>query len=167
MRKTNAALAAAAAAVLATGAGWSAASASPASQAASGTEHFYLMTTQPSASKYTVIASGVFTGGRYRHLRQHGRQGQAARRHLQDHHSGQIHIVVQKVNSKTCLAQFKGTASFTIGSGTGAYKGISGSGKATVAALEIAKRNAKGQCNPNATPVVNEQTITATAHVKL
>ncbi len=167
MRKTNAALAAAAAAVLATGAGWSAASASPASQAASGTEHFYLMTTQPSASKYTVIASGVFTGGGTDSSGNTVDKVKLPGGTFKISHSGQIHIVVQKVNSKTCLAQFKGTASFTIGSGTGAYKGISGSGKATVAALEIAKRNAKGQCNPNATPVVNEQTITATAHVKL
>ena len=50
-------------ATLVSGAGLAAASASPASPAASGTEHFYLMTTQPSASRYSVIATGLFTAG--------------------------------------------------------------------------------------------------------
>jgi hypothetical protein len=55
---------------------------------------------------------------------------------------------------------------FKVGGGTGAYQ-ISGSGTAVISALAIARRNSKGQCNPNANPVVNQQTITARAHVRL
>jgi len=167
MRKTTAAIAAAATAVLATGAGLGVASASQASPAASGTEHFYLMTTQPSASRYTVIASGVFTAGGTDISGNTTDKLNLPGGTIKIHHSGRIHILVQKFDAKTCLAHFKGTATFTVGGGSGAYKGISGSGKATVNVLEIAKRNSKGQCNPNAAPKVNEQTITATARVKL
>jgi hypothetical protein len=149
------------------GAGLASASASTGTTAASGAEHFYLMTTQPSASKYTIIASGVFTtygtdtsGNSTDTARVQGGS-------FKIHHGGNIRILKQSVNPRTCLAQFVAEGSFTLGNGTGAYKKLSGSGKAVITDLGIAPRTKKGTCNLNANPVVNEETITATAHVSL
>jgi hypothetical protein len=168
MRKTIAALiGTAATATMISGAGLAAASTRPASPAVSGTEHFYLMTTQPTASKYSVIATGVFTAGGVDVSGNTTDKVDLPGGTFKIHHGGPVHVVKEKLNRKTCLADFEGTASFTVANGTGAYKGISGSGKAVISELEIARRNSRGACNLNATPVVNEQTITAKAHVKL
>ncbi|HEY5357762.1 MAG TPA: hypothetical protein VIJ82_08730 [Streptosporangiaceae bacterium] len=168
MRKTIAALiGTATAATMISGAGLAAASTAAGSPAKSGTEHLYLMTTQPSASRYSVIATGVFTAG-----------GVDISGNVTDtikfrggtfkvHHGGPSHVVRQRLNRKTCLFEFEVISGFKVGGGTGAYKGISGSGKAVISALAIARRNSKGQCNPNANPVVNQQTITAKGHIKL
>jgi hypothetical protein len=148
------------------GAGLASASTSAAARS-SGTEHFYLMTTQPSGSRYSIIATGVFTtggldisGGTTDTVRVKGGT-------FKIHHGGAVHVIKEELNSRTCLAQFEGTGRFTLGGGTGAYKKLSGSGKALVSDLSIFPRNSKGVCNPNANAVVNEQTITATAHVRL
>jgi len=140
-----------------------AASASP---AASGTEHFSLMTTQPSASKYAIIASGVFTAGGVDVSGSSTDTAKFANGTFKIHHGGKFKIVKEQLNPKTCLELFVAKVKFTLGGGTGAYKDLSGSGNATINELAIGSRS-KGQCNPNANPVHNEETITATAHVKL
>jgi hypothetical protein len=81
-------------------------------------------------------------------------------------HGSAVHILKEKLNPQTCLLQFAATAKFKLEDGTRAYKGISGSGKALISGLGIARRS-HGQCNPNANPLVSEQTITATGHVHL
>jgi hypothetical protein len=142
------------------------ASASSAASSATRTEHFYLMTTQNSSSKYVVIATGAFTA--------HGTDISGNTTDtvkltgggFKITHSGRIHITKEQLNPKTCFAVFSGTAHFTVGSGKGAYKGISGSGKATINEMAIFAKS-KGKCNSNANPVANEQTITGTAHIKL
>ena len=167
MRKTIAVLASAAAAtMLVGGLGLASASARTAGPAVSGTEHFYLMTTQPSASKYAVIATGVFTAGGTDISGNTTDLVRLPGGTFKVHHGGALHIVKQQLNQKTCLAVFEATASLTVGNGTGKYKGISGSGKAVINEMIIARRT-KGACNPNATPLVNEQTITAKATVHL
>jgi hypothetical protein len=164
MRKTIAVLAVTAGATaLLTGAGLAAASASP---AASGTEHFSLMTTQPSASKYTIIASGVFTAGGVDTSGSSTDTAKFANGTFKIHHGGKVKVVKEQLNPRTCLELAIIKVKFTLGGGTGAYKGLSGSGTATINVLAIGSRS-KGQCNPNANPLHNEQTITATAHVKL
>jgi len=167
MRKTIAALiGATTTATMITGAGLAAASARPASPAKSGTEHLALMTTLPSTSKYTVIASGLFTAGGVDISGNTTDLVKLSDGTFKVHHGGALHIVKQQLNRKTCLAVFEATASLTLSGGTGAYKGISGSGKAVINSQFIARRS-KGACNPNLTPTVVEQTINATAHVKL
>ncbi len=165
MRRSIAAFAATAGAVvLVTGVGLAAASASPAGT--SGTEHLYLMTTQPSGAKSELIASGVFTA--------YGTDiagSTVDTAHLTGgtfkitHNSG-FKILKESVNAKTCFAVFEAKTKFTLGSGTGAYKGISGSGTAIITELEITAKS-KGKCNPNVNPVANEETITGTGHVSL
>lgn len=147
-------------------AGPASASTRPASPAVSGTEHFYLMTTQPSTSRYTIIATGVFTVG--------GTDRSGSKADLirlpggtfKIQHGGPFHIVKQQLNQKTCLGRLEATARFTVGNGTGAYRRISGSGKAVISSMFIARRS-KGACNPNLNPLVLEQTITAKAHIRL
>jgi hypothetical protein len=152
--------------VAAAGAWAGVANAAPASPAASGTEHFNLMTTQPSASKYVIIAAGVFTAGGTDTSTNTTDVARFANGSFKIHHGGPLNIIKHQVNQKTCLAMFEAKQAFTLGNGTGAYKGISGSGKATITILAVAPRS-KGQCNLNANPLTNEQTVVATAHVKL
>jgi hypothetical protein len=168
MRKTNAALASGAAvAMLASGVGLASASARPAGPAASGTEHIYLMTTQPSESRYSVIMTGVFTAGGTDVSGSKVDKIELPGGTFKINHSGPFHVLKEQVNRTTCLAVFEATATATIGHGTGRYAGISGTAKALVNETFIARRNSKGACNPNANPSVVEQTITAKAHVKL
>jgi hypothetical protein len=148
------------------GAGLAAASVRPAAPPKSGTEHFYLMTTQPSASRYSIITTGVFTaggtdiaGGTTDTVKLPGGA-------FKVNHGGQPHLIKQQVNPATCLAVFEATVKITLGGGTGKYARISGSGVATINDLAIAGRTKKGACNFNANPVVNQETITAKAQVK-
>jgi hypothetical protein len=149
------------------GAGLASASTSAPALSAAGTEHFYLMTTQPSASRYTIIATGVFTTGGVDISGSKTDTASVKGGTFKIHHGTAFKIIKEEVNAKTCLAQFEASVSFTLGNGTGAYKKLSGSGKALINEMAIFARNAKGVCNPNANPLQNEQTITATAHVRL
>jgi hypothetical protein len=153
--------------VAAAGGAWAGvANAATAHPAASGTEHFNLMTTEPSNAKYVIIASGVFTAGGIDTSGSTTDVARFANGSFKVHHGGALHIIKMHANLKTCLAVFEGRAPITLSNGTGAYKGLSGSGTATINELEIGSRS-HGQCNFNANPLTNEQTITATAHVKL
>jgi len=138
----------------------------PADTASSGTEQFYLMTTLPGGSRYQVIATGLFTaagidisGNTTDTVRLPGGS-------FKINHGGPFHIIKESLNPKTCVGVFEATGGFTVGGGTGKYKGISGSGKATISDLFLAPRT-KGTCNVNATPVANQETITGKASVRL
>jgi hypothetical protein len=167
LSRTLAAAGAVAIAAALCGAGLASASTGAAAPKHAGTEHLYLMTTQPSGSRYSIIATGVFTTGG---VDISGNSTDTARVKggtFKVHHGGKFHIIKQQVNAKTCLARFEARTSFTLGGGTGAYKKLSGSGTALLNELAILPRNSKGVCNPNGNAVVNEQTITATGHVRL
>ena len=143
----------AAAAMLAGGAGLASASARPASSAISGTEHFSLMTTQPTAARFTIIATGVFTAGGTDISSQTTDLIKLPGGTFKVHHGGRIHILKEQLNRRTCLAVFEARAGLTLGGGTGKYKGISGSGTALISQTFIARRS-HGACNPNSTPSV-------------
>ena len=151
-------------AVVAAASGAGVAAASATRSASSGTEHFYLMTTQPTAAKYEIIATGVFTASGTDVSGAKSDTVKLAKGSFKVNHSGPFHIIKQQVNPKTCFAVFEARASIRLSGGTGAYKGISGSGSATITDIAIGPKS-KGKCNFNATPVANEETITATAHV--
>jgi hypothetical protein len=57
-------------------------------------------------------------------------------------------------------------ARITIGGGTGAYRRIRGFGKALINELGIFPRT-RGKCNFNRNALTNQQTIRATAHIRL
>jgi hypothetical protein len=153
--------------ITATGGVWAGvASAATTSRATSGTEHLYLMTTEPSAAKSELIATGVFTTNGTDVAGSTVDTAHVTGGTFKITHKSGFKIVKEMLNSKTCFAVFEATTKFTLGGGTGAYKGLSGSGKATINITEITAKK-KGKCNPNVNPVANEQTITGTATVKL
>lgn len=149
------------------GVGVATASTLPAAAASSGTEHFYLMTTEPSAARYEVLANGLFTaggtdiaGGTVDTLKLTGGS-------FKVNHGGAVKVLKEQVNPKTCFSLFEVESKITLGGGTGRYAHISGSGSALIVDMGIAARTHKGACNLNANPTANEETITATAKVKL
>ena len=160
------AAAAIAVAAAASGAGLAAASTTATASATSGTEHFYLMTTQPTAAKYEIIATGVFTASGTDISGSKSDTVKLAKGSFKINHNGPLHIIKQQVNPKTCFAVFEARAGISLSGGTGAYKAISGAGSATITDIAIAPKS-KGKCNLNANPLGNEETITATTHVKV
>lgn len=157
----------AAAAMLASGAGFAAAaSASPASSVIKGSEHFALMTTQPSASRYVVIATGLFTAGGVDIAGATTDTVKFPTGTFSVHH-GTGHVVRQSLNPLTCLASVVTKVSLTINDGTGQYTGITGSGSAVVTSLAVLTRNASHQCDQTANPQILEQTISANAHIRI
>lgn len=164
MRKiiTSAAVAAAAAALLG-GTGMAAASSHA---TASGTEHFQLMSTSGTSNKSSVIAYGVFTAGGVDTSGAHNTDTLT----FANGSFKLVHKITggsQHFNTKTCLLTGTQTATYTLGSGTGAYARISGSGKATVNILGIAARNSNGQCSQSLPPVAFHLLINASGPVTL
>jgi hypothetical protein len=160
-------VATAAATMIASGAGFAVASTGAAQRSASsGTEHFYLMSTRANASRYVVIATGKFTAGGVDVAGATADTVRLAAGTFKVSHSSAGTIIKDQSNPKTCWADFVVTTKITLGHGTRAYKGISGSGKATISAIQIA-RKIKGACSATATPLFSEETITATVHVHL
>ena len=160
---TSAAIAAAAVALLG-GTGIAAASSH---SAATSTEHFQLMSTSGTSNKSSVIAYGAaFTAGGVDVSGAHNTD-------TVTFPNGSFKLVhkttggSQHLNSKTCLLTVTQTATYTLGNGTGAYAGISGSGKATLNILGIAARNSKGTCSQTLPPVAFHLVINASGPVTL
>jgi hypothetical protein len=131
----------------------------------SGSEKFYAMTTSPTSSRYSAIATGVFTAGGFDDS---GRTADTL------HFPGGTFRVnhgathgTQVLNPRTCLFTARQKGAYTISGGTGRYAGISGSGTAVISILGVGARNSKGQCSQNLTPVAWQQVISGKGHVKL
>jgi hypothetical protein len=135
-------------------------------RAVSGTENFQLMTTSATATKIPVIAYGVFTAAGVDH------EDTSPNVDTLVFANGSFKInhskvpVTEKFNPKTCLLQASGTGKVTLFGGTGAYKGISGTPKATLSVLGIAAKS-KGKCSMTKPPVAFQQIIKASGKVKL
>jgi hypothetical protein len=145
------------------GAGLAAASVRPAAPPKSGTEHFYLMTTQPASSTFAVIVTGAFTVGGTDIAGNTTDTVKLPGGTFKVNHGGPMHVIKQQLNPATCIEVFEGTVKITVGGGTGKYAKIAGSGSATINVMGIASRTKRGACDFNANPAVNEETITATA----
>ncbi len=147
------------------GAGLAAASASTTARpAASGTEHFQIMTTSASSRKQTIIATGLFTAGGV------------------DHSGNSVDKVVfpggsftikhsagkgpQTFDPKTCLLTLSLHGTYVAGHGTGKYKGISGHGKYQLSILSVFARSG-GKCSQSKPPAAWEQIIKASGPVSL
>jgi hypothetical protein len=72
-----------------------------------------------------------------------------------------------KVNPATCFFTFTGGGKFTVSGGTGAYRGISGSGKVVLSIVGILGSTKIGACSQNGKPVAWQQTYPGTARIKL
>ena len=169
MRKLlTVAVTAAAAAVLASGTGLAVAAThhdAPARPAASGTEHFQLMSDNNS-NRDALVASGAFTAGGV------DIQGKG-NVDLVKLPGGTFKIThrqtggTQHFNPRTCLMVIKQTAGYMLSDGTGRYAGISGSGTATVNGIGVGGRNHQGRCRQNAAPQAFELVINASGPVRV
>lgn len=155
---------AAAAAIAVTGV-TAASATSHARPAASGTEHFQIMTTSATSKTMGIIAWGVFTKG--------GTTTDTSRTTAQVTFSNGTFVIThskgtgtQSFNPKTCLLKidFKGT--YTLGSGTGAYANLSGSGNYQLSIRAIAAKSG-GTCSKTLPPVAFQQIISASGPATL
>jgi hypothetical protein len=140
--------------------------------AVTGAEHFQMMNTTTSETSTTnpLIAWGLFTvpgvdkenanntdvfkfpGGTF--LVKHTTK------------KGTAH---QSFNAKTCLFLYSEQGTFKVGSGTGAYKGISGSGTYALSVVGIGAKLKNGTCNPSQTApaAAQQQEIAAVGKLSL
>lgn len=166
MRKTLAAAITATSATIAlSGAGLAVASATAsAAPAASGTEHFQIMSTSATSSKQSIILTGRFTAGGV------------------DHSGNKVDKIVvpggtfkvthspgtgpQTFNAKTCLFTINQHGTYKIGHGTGKFKGVSGHGKYVVSITGIGAKSG-GKCSQSKPPVAFQLIIKASGPVSL
>jgi len=133
--------------------------------AVSGTEHFQMMTTTGTGSTGSVIASGVFTAPAVDH--EHSNNTStftfANGTILIKHSNG---TGTQHFDPKTCLLTINEHGTYKLLSGTGAYAGISGSGKYQLSILAIGASSG-GKCVQNKPPAAFHQVINASGPVSL
>ncbi|HYB28229.1 MAG TPA: hypothetical protein VEF89_16560 [Solirubrobacteraceae bacterium] len=134
-----------------------------------GTEHFSLINIQtsgPTPLHYSAIATGAFTAGGTAILDL--RAGTGTLR-FQD---GSIRLLTKHSptkttgNLKTCLQKDTQSGTYTIVSGTGVYKGISGSGKYTDKATFVGA-TVNGKCSNDTTADAIQIILTAIGPVSL
>lgn len=159
---TGAAAAAAAATVALTGVSAASAHARP---AVSGTEHVQIMTTSATAKTSSIIAYGVFTAG--------GTDTRTTNStDTVTFPNGTFKIThskgtgTQHFDPKTCLLQVNVKGTYTLGSGTGAYANLSGSGNYQVSILAIGAKSG-GKCSTTLPPSSFQQVIKASGPVSL
>jgi hypothetical protein len=139
------------------------AGAAPGGPAVSGTENLQVVSTSATASTLSVIATGVFTAGGVDHSGKTVDTLVFPKGSFKVTHKG---TTTAKLNPKTCLLTVSGPATITLSGGTGAYAGISGTGKAQLSILAIAARSG-GKCSTTMPPVTFQQIIKGTAQVSL
>jgi hypothetical protein len=164
-RNISLTIAAASTAAATAGALWLAAPAGAAARvAASGTEHFQLMSTSPTSNTANVIASGVFTKAGIDH--------QGSKVDTLVFSNGTFKVAhsrgtgTPKLNPKTCLLTLNLRGTIALSGGTGAYKGISGKGTYQFSELAILAKSG-GKCTMKKPPTASQVIIKATASVKL
>jgi hypothetical protein len=119
------------------------------------TERFAIVSvSDPSTS--TVIATGVFTAG--------GTDDSGASADHLAFPDGKLtlnHHGTHKtsVNARTCMITTTGSGTYTLADGTGAYKGISGSGHYTFRVHVVLARTTSGSCDRNADPAAFEYLV--------
>jgi hypothetical protein len=130
------------------------------------TEHFQLMSTSTTSNKSSLLAYGAFTAAGT----DVAGKGNTDTVTFPNGSFKLVHKMVshtQHFDPATCLYSFGGKATYTVGQGTGAYQGISGSGTAQVSVLGIAARNSKGACSMSLPPVAQQQLISGSGPVTL
>ena len=145
--------------------GITAASAAPRTgQAVSGTEHFQLVTANPSPSTGHVIAHGVFTAPALDHM------GNSVDKFVFGNGSFKVRHSPgkgpQSFNPKTCLMTISQHGTYKVFGGTGRYARMSGHGTYRVTILIIGARS-KGKCSQSKPPVAFQQIISASGPVTL
>jgi hypothetical protein len=155
---------------LAVPAGASPLAAGPAS--VTSTQHFQMMNTTTSETSTTnpLIAWGLFTapGVDQEHANNTDTFKFPGGTFLVKHvtKKGTAH---QSFNPRTCLFQYSEKGTFKVSSGTGRFKGISGSGTYALSVIGIGAKLKNGMCNPSQTApaAAQQQQIQAVGKIKL
>ena len=123
------------------------------------TERFTVITTNPGSGVASLIAAGGFTAGGTVTLVKHAEVYHFA--------AGKFTLVIARSGSKhaslnptTCLYTKTGSSTYTLTDGTGAYQGISGSGKISFS-LRAVYALVKGKCPSSDQPGANVSPQTA------
>ena len=133
--------------------------------AVSGTEHFQIMSTSATSKTSSIIATGLFTaGGTDTHTTSSTDTVKFPNGTFVITHSKGTGT--QTLDPKTCLftGNLKGT--YTLGSGTGAYAKLTGSGTYQLSFLGIAAQSG-GKCSMTLPPTSFQQVIRASGPVTL
>jgi hypothetical protein len=163
MRKTLAAVIGAISMTAAlAGASLAAASARP---AVSGTEHLQLMIASATSKTSSLIGTGVFTAG--------GTATTTSNSTATAKFPNGTFVIThskgtgtQSFNPKTCLLKANLTGTYTLGSGTGAYANLSGSGTYQLSILAVAAKSG-GTCSKTLPPPTFQQVIDTSGPVSL
>jgi hypothetical protein len=133
--------------------------------AVSGTEHFQLMTTSATSKTSSIIATGVFTAGGTDTRTTNSTDTVAfpTGTFVITHSKG---TGTQSFNPKTCLLKVNMKGTYSLGSGTGAYANISGSGTYQLSILAVAAKSG-GTCSRTLPPTSFQQVIRASGPVSL
>jgi hypothetical protein len=133
--------------------------------AASGTEHFQLLSTTGNTNGGGVIAYGAFTAaGQEKDLSNSTSRFVFPNGSFRIRHSNGTGT--QHFNPKTCLLSIDRHGTYRISHGTGAYAGISGHGRYQLDVLAIASRNASGACAKKGRPAATQLIIQASGPVR-
>jgi hypothetical protein len=121
----------------------------PAGATTTGTEHFLLLTTDPSDSAVpTIIATGpIHAAGTDEQVSPSIDRFVFPDGNLRIHHVTDQSSVRQRFDPVTCLGTYTENGSYTVVRGTGAYKGASGSGTYHLSVDSVG-------CDENAPPSV-------------
>jgi len=135
-----------------------------AAPAATGTEHFQIVSTSATSRAAHVIAYGVFTAPAVDHTGANVdtfvfRNGSFKVRH-RNGAGGK-----QSFNRKTCLLKVSQPGTYRIFGGTGKFAGIKGHGKFVFSLLAIGARNSMGKCTQAKPPIASQQIIRASGPV--
>ena len=129
--------------------------------AASNNENIQIISTSATSTTASVIASGVVTAGGVDHLGNKTDTLVFPKGSFKVAHVGKDK---QGVNPKTCLFTAIGKGTFKISGGTGAYKGITGSGTYKLNILAILA-GSSGKCSQTKPPVSFQEIVNATGQV--
>jgi hypothetical protein len=131
--------------------------------AASGTEHFQIVSTSANSSTASVIATGVFTAGGADHMGNKVDTFVFSNGSFKVAHAGPMR---QSVNPKTCLLRVTGHGTYKISGGTGSYAKISGSGTYKLSVMAVLAKSA-GKCSMRKAPLASQEIVNASGPVRL
>ena len=152
--------------VIATGAAGAAMTGIALGSGASGTEHFSFMSTSTmNETEYSAIATGPITAGGTAELT--GGKGKIV------FPTGTISLTSKVIGAPTesgskqkCLSIFGEKGTYTLTGGTGAYKGISGSGRFSLKSTGVGMiKHGKCDISSSSKPVASQSVITASGPV--
>jgi len=133
--------------------------------AVSGTEHFQFMTTSATSKTSSIIATGVFTAG--------GTSTDTSNTTATVKFPNGTFVITHSkgtgtvnFNPKTCLLKGNLKGTYKLGSGTGAYAHLSGSGTFQVSVLGVGAKSG-GKCSQTLPLVAFQQVIRASGPVSL